>query len=51
MRRDNRIVFRVSDTERAEIEKAAAKDERVFSDFLRLVVLKAVRPKRKARKR
>lgn len=50
MRRDNRIIFRVSDAERAAIEKAAAKDERVLSDFLRLTALRAVRGKPKRKK-
>jgi uncharacterized protein (DUF1778 family) len=50
MRRDRRIIFRVSDAELAAIEKAAAKDERVLSDFLRLTIMRAVRGKPKRKK-
>jgi len=50
MRRDKKIVFRVTDEELQVIQKAAAKDERVLSDFCRLTLLRAIRkgkPKRR----
>jgi len=51
IKRSERIIFRVLPQELALIKKAAARDERLLSDFVRLTLLRAIRGtgKRKAR--